>query len=197
MGSSRFLSWWELTTSNCWDTQHSTDIICGDGGSAWDYILKEFVQKINGDLKHVIWSGASNTAVSDFPFLPSNSSALINAVSISQPHRYSGLLVRYLPCTEQLDFTGFLKRSSNHPFSLPYHLHWLPVLTNIKPKCSSPIFQLSPYCFISLQSQGHLWLLTTPWISFSLLCLCAFGHPVLLLFLLPLHPLPFYSVFRL
>lgn len=55
-----------------------------------------------------------------------------------------------------------------------------------KPKCSSLIFQLFPYYCISLQRQGHLWLLITPWISFSLLCLCAFGHPVLL-FLLPLH----------
>lgn len=88
-------SWWELRTSNCWDTQHSTDMICDDWGSVGDSILKEFVQKINGDLKHVIWSGASSTAAPDFPFLPSNSAALINALSVSQPHRYSGLLVRY------------------------------------------------------------------------------------------------------
>lgn len=54
---------------------------------------------------------ASNTPVSDWPFLSSyfHSVALVHTADFSQSHRCNILLIRSPPCTEQLNFTGFSK----------------------------------------------------------------------------------------
>lgn len=62
-------------------------------------------------LTFTISNGASNTTLSDLPFLSSyfHSRALVHTIKFSQSRSCNRLLIRSPPCTEQLDFTDFSK----------------------------------------------------------------------------------------